>query len=63
MKYDRRGNVLSEDPKDLEGALEWTRKEIERIKREEQDARELTDEMRPYLERAQKRRADKLANS
>ena len=61
MRDDRHGNVLSDDPKDIEGALEWTKEEIEKIKREENDARELTIEMRPYIERAQKRRSERLA--
>ena len=63
MREDRGGNVLSDDPRDLEGAQEWTRAEIARIEREEADAIELTIEMRPYIERAQRMREERLAHA
>ena len=61
MIGERKGNVLSEDPKDLEGALEWSEAEIERIEREQEAARELTIELRPYIERARQKKRDRLS--
>ena len=61
MTEDRRGNVLSEDPRDLEGAAEWAQEEIKRIEREQEAARELTIELRPYIERARQKRQERLA--
>ena len=63
MTEDRRGNVLSEDPKDLEGASEWAQGEIKRMEREREAAKELTIELRPYIERARQKRKLRLANS
>ena len=57
----RFGEVLSEDPKDLEGAYEWSRRELERIEREEEALKELRIEMRPAIERAVEIRNRRLA--
>lgn len=60
MIDDRKGNVLSEDPKDLEGASEWAEAEIDRIEREKEAAREITIELRPYIERARQKRKEQI---
>lgn len=59
----RFGNILSDDPKDLEGALEWAKKEIERMKREDEATAEVRMEMRPILERAMEIRNRRLART
>lgn len=41
--------VLSDDPKYLEGAVEWAKAEIERIEKEEKSQKVLMEHMRPFI--------------
>lgn len=41
--------VLSDDPKDLEGAVEWSKAEIERMEKEEKSQKVLMEHMRPII--------------
>lgn len=41
--------ILSDDPKDLEGAAEWAKAELERMEKQEKSARELLEHIRPLV--------------
>lgn len=41
--------ILSDDPKDLEGAAEWAKAEIERMEKEEKSQKVLMEHMRPFI--------------
>lgn len=41
--------ILSDDPKDLEGATEWVKAEIERMEKEEKSQKVLMEHMCPFI--------------
>ncbi len=54
--------ILSDDPKDLEGASEWAKDQIKKIEREEAAADRIMDRIRPLLEKMSQKRKQ-LANT
>lgn len=54
--------ILSDDPKDLEGASEWAKDQIKKIEREEVAADRIMDRIRPLLEKMSQKRKQ-LANT
>ena len=41
--------ILSEDPKDMVGASEWAKAELERMEKQEKSQVALMEHMRPYI--------------
>ena len=54
--------ILSDDPKDLEGASEWAKDQIKKIEREEAAADRIMDRIRPLLEKMSQKKKQ-LANT
>ena len=55
--------ILSENPNALEGATEWADEELERIKKEKEDAKVIYDRIKPLRQEAFRklREKDKIA--
>ena len=47
-----RPTVLSEDPKALDGALEWADEEIKSIERAKEDSKRIAERIEPYRQEA-----------
>ena len=52
---------LSDDPKDLVGAAEWASEEREKLKKQREVRDRAKERLRPFLEEAAKKKAERLA--
>lgn len=41
--------ILSDDPKDMEGAAEWAKAELARMEKQEKSEKELLEHIRPFI--------------